>query len=481
MGYLFGDSTASDLEVNYIELLRDAIDFAVEVLVAGQRVRKWNQSSRDRALAADHDLRRLDDLEHRLRELLGSTDTGRSGSPAERCAARIGKAASDAVRAEKSAIKSGLADDLARMSKEIGRERAGLHGMLERLLLRHDVPGARRRFQVSMMGTNAYAVQLTEQALGIEAVIDLEIPSDNLYGQAIRVEKVMDLEIRVPDMRGWLHKTVKLVPQRLGKKYVVEVDYDGVDTVIKLRTSPERGDDSGFDLTVSGGDEPGVGVTLTRVPREEGDEGFEPETDDAAKLTDLAEALVAPLAELVDRRQALASAELDGKALAQHENPVVLVDRLIEAMAPVVTQISEHSLSRDELVIKRLLADDRREEIFVSKAELEQKLRRLPPALRRRFIPLGLGTGTPITPETRDEEEVTGVAERDAAQVSGDIEVSPGDRPDDETSVVMQIEDSWLEEVSDMTAIPVATPDDESLSGALRSLEADGGDDKPPA
>ena len=64
---------------------------------------------------------------------------------------------------------------------------------------------------------------------------------------------------------------------------------------------------------------------------------------------------------------------------------------------PAIRAIAQHSLSPSELVLKRVLADDRREEIFASKADLLEKLAPLPPKLFRLFGPLGLDdTSEPI-------------------------------------------------------------------------------------
>ena len=101
MSYLFGDSSSSKLEVNYIELLRDAIEFAVEILLAGQRVRKWNEGSRERRLAAEAETGRLDNLELKVHELLQGVDTGRKESPAGRCSGRIAGAVTEAASAER--------------------------------------------------------------------------------------------------------------------------------------------------------------------------------------------------------------------------------------------------------------------------------------------------------------------------------------------------------------------------------------------
>jgi hypothetical protein len=54
-------------------------------------------------------------------------------------------------------------------------------------------------------------------------------------------------------------------------------------------------------------------------------------------------------------------------------------------MAPVVQEIAARSQSPGELVLRRLLADDRREEVFLSKSELRRKLEPLPEGERALF------------------------------------------------------------------------------------------------
>ena len=44
MSYLYGDSTPSTLQINFIEFLRDALEFSVQVLTADARIREGPQS-----------------------------------------------------------------------------------------------------------------------------------------------------------------------------------------------------------------------------------------------------------------------------------------------------------------------------------------------------------------------------------------------------------------------------------------------------
>ena len=94
----------------------------------------------------------------------------------------------------------------------------------------------------------------------------------------------------------------------------------------------------------------------------------------------------------------VATAQIDDVPLSQHAHPRLLVERLVAAMAPTVREIAAHSLSPGELVLKRLLAGDRREEIFVAKSELAQKLEPLPAALRKVLAPLGIAAEEPEAP-----------------------------------------------------------------------------------
>src|SRR5262245_39812107 len=121
MPYLYGDSSASELEVNYIQLLRDAVDFSVAVLLAIHRIRRWEQSKRERRQQAENELERLAYLESRLTSLLHD-QSGASGPAVVRAAAAIERASQAAVSSEAGAVRSALGDDVGRMDREIARE-----------------------------------------------------------------------------------------------------------------------------------------------------------------------------------------------------------------------------------------------------------------------------------------------------------------------------------------------------------------------
>ncbi len=223
--------------------------------------------------------------------------------------------------------------------------------------------------------------------------------------------------MHAPETAGWLKKEVKMVPHKLGRHHLTHVTVASTGTVMRVRATPDA-TAAGFDISVGRrGD-----VTIERAGRNEHEVAFDTDERDVGPLRAFAAKVEAAVDGLRGSRGALLSAMLDGKALATHEHPAAMVERLVAAMAPVVTEIARHSLSPRELVLKRLLGGDRREEIFLSRSELEKKVQALPPKAQRVFVPLGLVEAAVV--ESRDVEvELDDAPVRPMAAI-GEAEVS---------------------------------------------------------
>src|SRR5690606_29578244 len=74
------------------------------------------------------------------------------------------------------------------------------------------------------------------------------------------------------------------------------------------------------------------------------------------------------------------------------------VERLVAQLAPDVAEIARRSPSGDELVLKRVLEGNRREEVFLERRQLAARTRELSPAQRAMLAPLGLASdaGAPL-------------------------------------------------------------------------------------
>ena len=60
MTYLFGDSSPSNLDIDYIEFLREALDFSVQVLAAHERMMAGAARAVEVRLKGEAEVKRLE-------------------------------------------------------------------------------------------------------------------------------------------------------------------------------------------------------------------------------------------------------------------------------------------------------------------------------------------------------------------------------------------------------------------------------------
>lgn len=435
MRFLYGDSTESTLELNYIELLQHALDFSVDVVLASHRMRELRAGRREREAGAAQEILRIEALAGKVATAL--VGAGPAESAIGRCATEIERLARGAVEAQVARVKSGLADDLDRLDAEIARERATCVRALETLLMSQDLPRSTPRVRLSLADGTRYQARLQlESAMGLDSVIELEIADGTLFAEPIRVEKLVpNLEIKAPESKGLLHKKLTLVPKKLGKKLVVELMVTGDELHLKLRATPTL-DDEGYDVVVTGDD-----TRVTRVQKgdDEATPPFELDGEGATGMQTLCDTLRTAAYELASARKSLVTAALDATPVSALDDPDQVVERLIETMTPVVRDIRRHTPVTGELVLKRELSTGHREEIFVPLSELRERLQRLSPELRRVFAPLQL-----LEQEDFSEDAVTAVA---AGTDSQPIRLATS-----------ELDDAWIDgdEPSDVPAVDVA-------------------------
>jgi hypothetical protein len=390
MRYLYGDSTSSDLDVNFIEFVRDAVEFCVQALQADQRAAQGRAHIRTLEQSTAAEMERLQKLPPLVTKAFEAQPLGAADSATARCAAAIANAASELARAEAGTLRSLLETEVGKQNAQALREREGTAKALETLLLRHNLPETSLDVQLLLRGGHYETRALARTGSGLEAILDLEVPGNHLFERVVRVDRLMErLDVHAPEIGGWLHKEVKQRLQHLDKQHVTELSVSRSGGAVKLRAGAD-GSGVGFDATFS---RQPPRVRMARVDQDGSvDQPFDVDEADAKPLLVFYDKLAAAAVELNAHRRKLVDTKLDGEALRTHPKPTVLVERLIAAMAPVVQEIAARSQTPGELVLRRLIGDDRREEIFLSKSDLKQKLEPLGDANRALFEPLWLST-----------------------------------------------------------------------------------------
>jgi hypothetical protein len=372
------------------------MDFCVRSLLAQQRMSAHRERAAGLTRDGDVTVARLEKMFGVISTSIRMLSAEEKDAAVESLGAAIDRAATDLARTEVSRVRAALSTEVAKLEVQATAERAEIVKALAALLLRHDLPETAVRTHLRLFGGTRYGARLLATTpFGMETVIELEVPSGHLFSSALRVDRVMErLEIQVPESNGRNRGDVKLRPYRFEKSYVAELAIGVTGSAVKLRDAPDVAA-AGYDILF--GDE--QRVRIMRVGEREEQALTDVNESDASRLRSLCERLSAPAVELGKHRKALLEVTLDGQPLTEHEGPAILVERMIQHIAPIVREIARRSSSPDELVLRRLLAEDRREEIFISKAELMRKLEPVPATLRGLFEPLGLGHSAVTTIE----------------------------------------------------------------------------------
>ena len=386
-GFLYGDSTPSPLQFDFIAFLRDAVDFAVEILSSDARMATAVHNVNALAEETEREIALAEGLAGDMDRALDGAMSRAPSSLAARCAARIQKSARDLVAAESESARTGVIAERARLAQTASQEYAKCGKALETLVLRHTVPDATSVLTLKLDGGRYEALLQSHTTYGLEWIVELDVPASHALVRVLRIDRVVErLEVEAPEEGGWLHKEVRNRPQRLDRLHLTGLSIHPSETAIRLRAGDD-GSGPGFDILFR--NEP-VRVELVRINEgSPADSPFVVTGDDAVRLQALRESLTAVAAELTQKK-ALRHAALGGTPVPKLESPREIVERMLANIAPIVREIAGRSLAPGELVIKRLVGDSRREEVFVSTKELEQKTESLTPELRSVFDVLGL-------------------------------------------------------------------------------------------
>jgi hypothetical protein len=404
MTHVYGDSTPFPYDVDYIDLSRLAVDCAVQLMSAQHAIataleRGENLGQERRAVIA-RITAMARSVENGLEPFLnsGSANTGsvnsssvNSGAGADRVAQRMLECVQSTASAELATLEHEAAEEASHIRNIIGRSGESAQRALEGFLLRHDLPGTELSLSWSAAGEQSYASTVSVKTpFGIQAVFSLAIPPDHLWSRSRRVSDLLPgLEVLFPRQSGWLSKRVEMAPLKLDRLFLSVVKLDATSAEFRLRKSPTSG--AGYRVLMTTENERRV------VIQPIGEEGV-PDSDaplaldgeDEQQMMAFCARVVASTCDLSTMRRSMVSVEYEAEPLNDTKWPEAVAERLIEQLAPVVNEIALRSGAPGELVLRRDVGGGRREEVYVTKAELYEKVLVLPPTRRGSFEQLGL-------------------------------------------------------------------------------------------
>jgi hypothetical protein len=260
---------------------------------------------------------------------------------------------------------------------------------LEKLLRKHDLPDTESAIdlELSDAGDRYGGSVLLMTPLDLEALMTLEVPDRHLFAQPLRVGNVCPRLSVELECTGLLSKKPRGKRIRLDPYFVTRLAFGAERTTLALREKADP-DSSGFDLVWPPGS--GVAVEVRQVLKEGEPSPVPPQRlmpQDVARVQVFANDLRNAALELCSVRGRLEQASLESRALDTSDAPG-LAQRLIALLTPYVRDMVHRAAARDELALKRDVGGGRREEIYIERSVLAEKIEQLPRSLQRVFDPL---------------------------------------------------------------------------------------------
>jgi hypothetical protein len=107
--------------------------------------------------------------------------------------------------------------------------------------------------------------------------------------------------------------------------------------------------------------------------------------EDAVHVLRLWQRVLDSTEDLTRRRQRMTRATYSEHPLGELDEPKLVADRVVGVLGPMVREIARRSGAPGELVLRRDVRAGRREEIYITTAELHERVLTLPPVLRDVF------------------------------------------------------------------------------------------------
>jgi hypothetical protein len=390
MSYLYGDSTKFPYDVNYIELSRHAVDCALQLLSAQHAI--GSALAREEAENQQRNVERS-----RLGTMCGAIESALApfldaeSEPAVRAARRAFECAKASLDQERAEGERQAVDAASHAQHVIQRAGESAQRALEAFLARHDVPETELGLTLQCVGEQGYAGEIAiAAAFGVHATFALRSGTEHAWSRPRRVsELVPGLEIHVPQPSGWISKRIEIAPVKLDRLFFRALRVVGAEVELTLSKGANGG--AGYRISVDLRGERGVLVTpLDETGTADSDPPLVLDAGDCAHVLELAQRVIASVQGLTSLRGSMLRVSLDGQPLEELEWPQTAAQRLLQQLAPIVLEIARRSGAPGELVLRRDVGDGRREEIYVTKAELWERLLVLPPERRVAFAALGL-------------------------------------------------------------------------------------------
>jgi hypothetical protein len=408
MLYLYGDLTEARCQEDTLKLLQRVVDMAVEVLklqYEAETAIKTAHREKEIMVLAVGDIDTFHDT------IQKAIESGIAGRPKEETVSVMGKSVAEVLaqrtREGKAQIASRVEEHIQQAKVKSNQMANQAFGVMKGFFMASGLAPASSAFFCNLDGEEYLARSEIIDAAGICCSYSLDSAGSEFFSAAKRFGDLAPgkQEIPIDTKKGWLKKDPVPVILRIDDARLTQVTDTAND--LEFRLAPRPGSGVSEIVIRSAKALPGS-MEVYKV--DENKQTALIPTDlftgeHADMFSQFIEGLSGRVKGLLGLRKGLLNITVDGKDVLQERLFVDVARRLIAYLAPIVREIEAHSANPEELSLKIEHEEGRREEFFLRKKNLVQRIAQLPGLMQALFEPLGLGK-SPIRDVSEPIEQV---------------------------------------------------------------------------
>jgi hypothetical protein len=379
--YRYGDGTPFPLDENFIETLTSAVEACTSSFEPLVELDDRRARAREAHREAERELAKLAELDKAMTAALQPfLVADKRSTTAQAVAQKVGQSVKQAVLAAKQHIDGRVAqlDGQAQPQAITGK----IVQALGVFFAAHQLPNAKWIMSWDVRGVEPVA-NAVASAGKLSAQFALTVDA---WRQPIRVDQLAD-GIVVHMLKKGVFGKAKPAPIELARYVLVAFERTESEQVVTLKESATKAS-PGLRFASTGNDATWVSITAA------GDAEGEPnplDVEDVDGIRRLADAANKALSQMLEHRS-LVDLSYSGKSINDLPEPKAVPFEVLQQLTPLSRMLREKSRMSGELVLKRDIGDNRREELFVPRATLAQQFLPLPEEYRKPFEDMGIAS-----------------------------------------------------------------------------------------
>ena len=381
MGYLFGDSVKFPLKRDFLGLLDDYIDTAVETIARENDVFESKEDIMDRRRLKNSVLAEmntfLNTVKNAISEAVGKS---KEQEAIEQYAQRSNDFLNNFIEDGTKNFSDEIFQEIAQFEGEIDQADELNRQKLESFLMQDPIPIINKKYTLKMMKKGYSSIVQNDSMENISYVFKIESSESPFWKDVVkasnfqkgvkipgRMKKPLlkkEMEPDIIEIDDYLLSSLVLSGKELEAVFRKSRDIDAERFRLKMDYTDE------FTVEAYYAAHKGVEKSIKGVP--ELKRVFNP-----PKLCDFGQKIAQKTEEIYEESKLLESLNFKGRDVFEENLIFDLMQEIAEIFAPTVAEIKQHSPSKGELSLKLETKSGERNELYLEKSQIKEKLKNI--------------------------------------------------------------------------------------------------------